>query len=66
MFTIGIEIMGNAIRCSNEIKGIEIDERNKLKLTQYADTTVFLRDVQFFRTMNNLQPKRIFLIDFTR
>ena len=34
LFTIGIEILSNAISRSNEIKGIEIDERNTLKLTQ--------------------------------
>ena len=38
--------------CSNDIRGIEIDERNTLKITQYADdTTVSLRDVQ---SLNNL------------
>ena len=43
---------GNAIRRSNEIKGIEIDERNTLKLTQYADdTSVFLRDVQSLKKL---------------
>ena len=36
LFTIGIEILGNAIRRSNVIKGIEIDERNTFKLTQHA------------------------------
>lgn len=45
------EILGNAIRRSNNIRDIEIDERNTLKITQYADdTTVFLRDVQ---SLNN-------------
>ena len=52
LFDIGIEISGNAIRSSNEIKGIEIDERNTLKLSQYADdTTSFLKDTQ---SLNNL------------
>ena len=47
--------MGNAIRRSNEIKGIEIDERNTLKLTLYADdTTVFLKDVQLLKNLFNL------------
>ena len=47
---------GNAIRRSNEIKGIEIDERNTLKLsTQYVDdTTVFLRDVQSLKNLFNV------------
>ena len=47
LFTIGIEILANAIRNTNDIKGIEIDDTKTIKLTQYADdTTVFLRDVQ--------------------
>ena len=55
LFTIGIEILGNAIRRSNVIKGIEIDERNTFKLTQHADvTTVFLRDVQSLKKFFNL------------
>ena len=45
LFFIGIEILGNTIRCSENIRGIEIYERNTLKLAQYAqyadDTTVF-------------------------
>ena len=45
LFVIGIEILGNAIRSSKEIKGIKIDGRNMLKLSQYADdTTAFLKD----------------------
>ena len=52
LFTIGVEILANAIRSTNDIKGIEIDDTNTIKLTQYADdTTVFLRDVQ---SLNNL------------
>ena len=39
LFVIGIEILGNVIRSSKEIKGIKIDERNMLKLSQYADDT---------------------------
>ena len=42
-FVIGIEILGNAIRSLKEIKGIEIDERNMLKLSQYADDTTAFR-----------------------
>ena len=50
LFTIGIEILANAIRSTNDIKGI--DDANTIKLTQYADDTrVFLRDVQ---SPNNL------------
>ena len=37
LFVIGIESLGNAIRCSDNIRGIKINERNTLKLTQYAD-----------------------------
>ena len=33
LFVIGIEILGNAIRNSKEIKGTKIDERNMLKLS---------------------------------
>lgn len=52
---IGIEILGNIIRRSNETQGIEIDERNTLELKQYADdTTVFLRDVQSLNNLSNL------------
>ena len=52
LFTIGIEILANAIRSTNDIKGIEIDDANTIKLTEYADdTTVFLREVQ---SLNNL------------
>ena len=47
LFVIGIEILGNAIRSSKEIKGIKIEERNMLKLSQYADgTTAFLEDTE--------------------
>ena len=39
LFVIRIEILSNAIRISKQIKGIKIDERNMLKLSQYADDT---------------------------
>ena len=46
LLTIGIEILATAIRSTNDIKGIEMDD------AKYADdTTVFLRDVQ---SLNNL------------
>ena len=51
LFTIGIEILANAIRSINDIKGIEIDATNTIKLTQYADDTTVFRDVQ---SLNNL------------
>ena len=55
MFVIGIEILGNAIRSSKEIKGIKIDERNMLKLSQYADdTTAFLEDTESLRYLFSL------------
>ena len=45
LFTIGIEILGNAIRRSNELKGI----------TQYAhDTTVILKNVQSLKNLLSL------------
>ena len=47
LFVIGIETLGNAIRSSKEIKGIKVDERNMLKLSQYSDdTTAFLEDTE--------------------
>ena len=59
LFTNGIEILANAIRNTNDIKGIEIDDTNAIKLTQYADdTTVFLTDVQ---SLNNLLSSKIVL-----
>jgi len=52
LFVIGKEIFGRCHKRFNEIKGIEIDERNTLKLSQYADdTTAFLKDTQ---SLNNL------------
>jgi len=53
LFTIGIEILGKAIRSTNEIKGIEIDDRNTIKVMQYADdNTVFLRDNQSVQNLS--------------
>ena len=47
LFLIGIEILGNAIRNSNKIKGIEIEPGKSIKLAQYADdTTVIVKDPQ--------------------
>ena len=55
LFTSGIEILGNAIRRSKGIKGIEIDERKALKLTQCEDdTTVYLRDIQSLKNLFHL------------
>ena len=55
LFVIGIEILGNAIRSSKEIKGIKIDERSMLKLSQYADdTTAFLEDTESLSYLFNL------------
>ena len=46
-FVIGVEILNNAITRSNEIRGIQIDKEQTVKVSQYADdTTVFVRDVQ--------------------
>ena len=42
-----MEILNNAITRSNEIRGIQIDKEQTVKVSQYADdTTVFVRDVQ--------------------
>ena len=47
LFIIGIEILGNAIRQSTTIKGIDIAPGKTAKLAQYADdTTVFVKDDQ--------------------
>ena len=47
MFVIGVEILSNAIKCSKEIEGIQIDPNKSIKITQYADdTTVFVKDIQ--------------------
>ena len=45
LFIIGIEILGNAIRNSDNIEGIGIEPGKPIKLTQYADdTTVIVKD----------------------
>ena len=45
LFVIGIEILGNAIRKSTDIKGIDIVPGKTVKLAQYADnTTIFVKD----------------------
>ena len=47
LFIIGIEILGNAIRNSDNIKGIDIEPGKPVKLTQYTDdTTAIVRDTQ--------------------
>ena len=47
LLIIGIEILGNAIRNSDNIKGIDIEPGKPVKLTQYAvDTTVIVKDTQ--------------------
>ena len=47
MFIISVEILSNAIKCSREIEGIQIDPNKSIKITQYADdTTVFVKDIQ--------------------
>ena len=45
LFIISIEILGNAIRNSDAIKGIDIEPGKTVELAQYADdTTVILED----------------------
>ena len=47
LFIIGIEILGKAIKNSDNIKGIDIEPGKPVKLTQYTDdTTVIVRDTQ--------------------
>jgi len=47
LFVIAIELLAQSIRCSEEIKGITIDEHKEVRLSQYADdTTVLLSDAQ--------------------
>ena len=47
LFVIGVEILSNAIKCSREIEGIQIDPNKSIKITQYADdTTVFVKDIR--------------------
>jgi len=54
LFTIGIEILGNAIRSRDEIKGFRIDDRTTIKLMQYADDTTVFRDIQSLNNLNLL------------
>ena len=52
---IGVEILSNAIKRSHEIKGIQINQDNIVKITQYADnTTVFVQDIQSVHNLFNL------------
>ena len=47
LFAIGVEMLSNAIKRSNETRGIQIDQKRTIKISQYAgDTTVFVRDVE--------------------
>ena len=58
LFIIGIEVLGNAIRQSATIKGIEITPGKTAKLAQYADdTTVFVKDTQSITNLFNLLEK---------
>ena len=42
LFAIGVKILANAINNSDQIKGIQIDRKHTMKITQYADDkTVF-------------------------
>jgi len=47
LFVIGIELLAQNIRRSNKIHGIIIQQKEEIKLAQYADdTTVFPTDTQ--------------------
>ena len=55
LFVIGTEILSNAIKRSNEIKGIPINEVHTVKISQYADdTTIFVKDVQSVHNLFHL------------
>ena len=58
LFIIGIEILGNAIRHSKTIKGIDVTPNKTAKLAQYADdTTIFVQDDQSIINLFNLLDK---------
>ena len=55
LFVIGVEILSNAIKRSSEIKGIQIKQKQTVKITQHADdTTVFMKDVQSVQKLFDL------------
>ena len=55
LFVIGTEILSNAIKRSNEIKGIPINEVHTVKISQYADdTTIFVKDIQSVHNLSHL------------
>ena len=55
LFIIGTEILSNAIKRSNEIKGIPINEVHTVKISQYADdTTIFVKDIQSVHNLFHL------------
>ena len=54
LFVLAIELLGNAIRQSQSIRGIKIGP-NEIKLSQYADdTTVFVSDLKSAENLVNL------------
>ena len=58
LFIIGLEILGNAIKQSTTIKGIDVAPGKTAKLAQYAeDTTVFVKDDQSIKHLFNLLEK---------
>ena len=55
LFIIGIEILDDAIRNSDNIKGIDIEPAKPVRLTQYADgTTVIVKDTQSISNLFDL------------
>ena len=55
LFVIAIEILSNAIKSSDEIKGIPINEAHTVKISQYADdTTIFVKDIQSVHNLFHL------------
>ena len=55
LFVIGTEILSNAIKRSNEIKGIPINEVHTVKISQYTDDTAsFVKDIQSVHNLFHL------------
>ena len=47
LFVVGIEILARVLKNDHTIKGIQVG-LEEIKITQYADTTVLVRDLESF------------------